>query len=122
MELTKDPELTPLAAITLLDCRTAVQCLAGSVYASMIHQANFDEGMIAAVNHSGFSAATGALTGAFLGAKLGAEALPEFYLESLEAAPFLEELAQDMVMGRQTMLIFDDHWDQKYVQGLPSTM
>lgn len=122
MELTKDPELTPLAAITLLDCRTAVQCLAGSVYASMIHQANFDEGMIAAVNHSGFSAATGALTGAFLGAKLGAEALPEFYLESLDAAPALDELAKDLVLGRQTMLIFDDHWDQKYVQGLPSTM
>ena len=121
MELTKDPELTPLAAITLLDCRTATNCLAGSVYASLIHPANFDEGMIVAVNHSGLSAATGAMTGAFLGAKLGAEALPEFYLESLEAAPFLEELAQDMVMGRQTMLIFDDHWDEKYVQGLPST-
>lgn len=120
MELTRDPELTPLAAITLLDCRTAVQCLAGSVYASMIHPANFDEGMIAAVNHSGFSAATGALTGAFLGAKLGAEALPEFYLESLDAAPTLEELARDLVIGRQTMLIFDDHWDEKYVQGMPS--
>ena len=122
MELTRDPELNPLAAMSLLDCRTGANCLAASVYAAMIHPANFDEGMIAAVNHSGYSAATGALTGAFLGAKLGAEALPEFYLESLEAAPFLEELAQDLVIGRQTMLIFDDHWDEKYVQGLPSTM
>ena len=86
----------------------------------MIHPANFDEGMIAAVNHSGYSAATGALTGAFLGARLGNDALPEFYLESLEAAPFLEELAGDIVMGRQSMLIFDDHWDEKYVQGMPS--
>ena len=120
MELTRDAELNPLAAMSLLDCRTAANCLAASVYAAMIHPANFDEGMIAAVNHSGYSAATGALTGAFLGAKLGAEALPEFYLESLEAAPFLEELAQDLVMGRQTMLIFDDHWDEKYVQGMPS--
>lgn len=120
MELTRDPELTPLAAITLLDCRTGVACLAGSVYASMIHPANFDEGMIVSVNHSGFSAATGALTGAFLGAKLGAEALPEFYLESLDAAPHLDELARDLVLGRQTMLVFDDHWDEKYVQGLPS--
>lgn len=122
MELTRDPELTPLAALSMLDCRTAARCLAGSIYASLIHPANFDEGMIAAVNHSGYSAATGALTGAFLGAKLGAEALPEFYLESLEAAPYLEELARDLVMGRQSMLIFDDHWDEKYVQGLPSTM
>ena len=75
--------------------------------------------MIAAVNHSGFSAATGALTGAFLGAKLGAEALPEFYLESLEAAPWLDELARDLSRGKQTMLIFDAHWDEKYVQGMP---
>ena len=121
MELTRDPELTPLAAMTLMDCRTGIACLAGSVYASLIHPANFDEGMIVSVNHSGYSAATGALTGAFLGAKLGAEALPEFYLESLEAAPHLEELAKDLVLGRQTMLVFDDHWDEKYVQGLPST-
>ena len=120
MKLTRDPEISPLVAMTMLDCRTGANCLAGAVYASMIHPANFDEGMIAAVNHSGYSAATGALTGAFLGAKLGE--VPEFYLESLEAAPFLEELAQDLVAGRQTMLIFDDHWDEKYVQGLPSTM
>ena len=122
MELTRDAELTPLAAMSLLDCRTGANCLAGSIYASLIHQANFDEGMIAAVNHSGFSAATGALTGAFLGARLGAEALPDFYLESLEAAPTREELAHDLVLGRQSMLIFDDHWDDKYAQGLPSTM
>lgn len=120
MELTRDPELSPLAAMSLLDCRTGPNCLAGAVYASLIHQANFDEGMIAAVNHSGYSAATGALTGAFLGARLGAEALPEFYIESLEAAPFLEELAYDLVLCRQSMLIFDDHWDEKYVQGMPS--
>lgn len=119
MALTKDPELSPLAAMTLLGCQTGAQCLAGSIYASMIHPANFDEGMIAAVNHSGYSAATGALTGAFLGARLGAEALPEFYLESLEAAPWLRVLAQDLVQQRKTMLIFDEAWDHKYVQGLP---
>lgn len=122
MELTKDPELSPLAAMTVLGCQTGAQCLAGSIYASLIHPANFDEGMIAAVNHSGYSAATGALTGAFLGAKLGAEALPEFYLESLEAAPWLRELASDLVQCRQSMLIFDDTWDQKYVQGLPPNL
>jgi len=118
--LARDPELSPLAALSLLQCRTGAQCLAGSLYASLIHPANFDEGMIAAVNHSGFSAATGALTGAFLGAKLGVDALPEFYLESLEAAPTLDELARDLVLGRQTMLIFDDHWDEKYVRSIPS--
>lgn len=118
--LSKDPELTPLAAISMLGCETAAQCLAGAVYASVIHPANFDEGMIVAVNHSGRSAAVGALTGAILGAKLGVDALPEFYLESLEQVDVLGELAEDLSQGWQVMRVFDDSWDHKYVQGMPS--
>ena len=117
--LTRDAELTPLAAMTLLGCSSVSECLAGAVYASMIHSGNFDEAMIAAVNHSGRSSAVGAVTGAILGARLGAEALPEFYLESLEPLDTLEELARDLAEGRQVSRIFDDDWDQKYVQGLP---
>lgn len=119
LALTRDVELSPLAAMILMECTTAMECLAGTVYACCIHPSNFDEAMIVSVNHSGRSGATGALTGAFLGARLGAESLPEFYLESLEVAPFLEELAQDTVDVRQVTRIFDDNWDQKYVQGLP---
>ena len=119
LALTRDPEITPLVAMTLLECTSALDCLAGAVYASAIHAANFDEAMIVSVNHSGRSAAVGALTGAILGAKLGAEALPEFYLESLEPAAVLEELADDITEGRQLSRIFNDDWDQKYVQGLP---
>lgn len=118
--LTKDPELTPLAAMTLLGCTTAAECIAGAVYACTIHAANFDEAMIVSVNHSGRSAAVGAITGAILGARLGVEALPEFYLESLEPAEVLSELAVDICEARQVMNIFDDSWDQKYVQGLPA--
>lgn len=120
MELTRDSELTTLAAMTLLGCTTASECVAGAVYASMIHMSNFDEGMIAAVNHSGRSAAVGALTGAFLGARLGADALPEFYLESLEPASVLCELADDLTQAKMVMRIFDDSWDNKYVQGMPA--
>lgn len=119
LNLTRDPELTPLAAMTLLECTTAAECVAGAVYASAIHPSNFDEAMIVSVNHSGRSCAVGALTGAILGARLGAQALPEFYLESLECAPMLAELAQDLVDCRQVSRIFDDSWDQKYVQGMP---
>lgn len=118
--LSKDVELSPLAAISMLGCTTALECLAGAVYACMIHPANFDEAVIVAVNHSGRSGAVGALTGAILGAKLGQEALPEFYLECLEAAPVLQELASDVAQGRQVMQLFDDSWDQKYVQGMPA--
>ncbi len=118
VSLTRDEEITPLVAMTLLGCTTASECLAGSVYASLIHPHNFDEGMIVAVNHSGRSAAVGAITGALLGAKLGANTLPEFYLESIESRSALEELSKDMILGRQSARIFDDRWDQKYVQGL----
>lgn len=120
IELTKDVELTPLAAMTLLCCTTASECIAGAVYACLIHMANFDEAMIVAVNHSGRSGAVGAITGALLGARLGMEALPEFYLESLETASVLEELAKDLSQDRQVIRIFDDRWDQKYVQGHPA--
>lgn len=119
VELSKDADISPLVAMSLLECTTAAECLAGAAYASIIHSGNFDEGMIAAVNHSGRSAAVGALTGAFLGAKLGYETLPEFYLESLEQAGILEELALDLAQGRQMLRIFDDNWDQKYMHGLP---
>lgn len=118
--LTKDPELTPLASMTLLGCTTAAECLAGAVYASIIHMANFDEAMIVSVNHSGRSGAVGAITGAILGARLGAEALPEFYLESLEAGDPLREIAHDLCNARQVMNLFDDSWDLKYVQGTPA--
>ncbi len=118
--LTKDPEISPLVAMFLLECVSASECLAGAAYACIVHAGNFDEGMITAVNHSGRSAAVGAITGALLGLKLGVEALPDFYLESLEQVGVLEELAGDLSQGRQIMRVFDDSWDQKYVQGLPA--
>ena len=115
LALTKDPEITPLAAMTLLECTNAVECLAGAVYASAVHPNNFDEAMIVSVNHSGRSCAVAAVAGGILGAKLGADALPDFYLESLETANVLEELANDIAEGRRTSCIFDDDWDQKYL-------
>lgn len=119
ISLTRDAELSPLAAMTLLGCTTAAECVAGAVYATTIHMANFDEAMIVSVNHSGRSGCVGALVGAIMGARLGVEALPEFYLESLETTQVLSELAKDFTQVRQVMKIFDDSWDQKYVQGLP---
>lgn len=115
----QDMELTPLAALSMLGCTTAEQCLAGAVCASLFHPNNFDEAMIAAVNHSGRSCAVGALTGAILGAKLEAAALPDFYLESLEQANILSELAEDVVQGKKLMRIFDADWEQKYTYGMP---
>ncbi len=117
--LADDPEITPLVAMTILGCTTAAECLAGSIYACCVHMGNFDEALITAVNHSGRSGAVGALTGGFMGVRMGAEELPEFYLESLEVVEILRELAKDTAQRRQFSRIFDDDWDQKYIQGMP---
>jgi len=109
----------PRAGMENLHCDTAAQCLMGAIFACLNSPDDFDTAMILAVNHSGRSAAVGALTGAILGAKLGEEALPEFYLESLEQRQILEVLAKDMAQGSITRGLFDDDWDHKYAQGLP---
>lgn len=101
-------------------CDSAEQCLQAALYATLVCGGDFDTAMILAVNHSGRSGAVGALTGGILGAYLGAEALPEFYLESLEAASILETLASDLALGSPTYGLFDHDWDQKYVQGIPA--
>jgi hypothetical protein len=54
-----------------------------------------------------------------LGAKLGQEALPDFYLESLEPIEALRQLAQDLAVGSPASGFFDIAWDQKYTHGIP---
>jgi len=60
------------------------------------------------------------VAGAILGASLGLEGIPEFYLECLESAQILAELASDMFQGcpmEQRSRMFDMEWDDKYVNG-----
>lgn len=102
-----------------MNCETAPECVAAAICVCLTCVDDFDSAMILAVNHSGRSAAVASLVGAILGAKMGVEALPEFYLESLEPAPVLEELAADLALCSPTAGLFDDDWDHKYVQGFP---
>ena len=122
LQLAADPENVHPKVMDQLVCNTAAQVLAGAAYAVSASRGDFDTAMIIAVNHSGKSAAVGAVTGALLGAALGEEALPEFYLECLEAAKLLRELGQDLyncAPGQLRTRLFDDDFDRKYVQGLP---
>jgi ADP-ribosylglycohydrolase len=116
--LASSEELSPMDAMEQLSCRTAPEVLAGAVYACITSRGDFDTAMIIAVNHSGRSAAVGAVTGALLGAKLGFEALPDFYLESLEPTETLLELSEDLLHGCPAGFggtFFDDDWDRKYL-------
>ena len=111
-------DIRPMEAMEQLRCRTASEVLAGALYACMTCHGDFDTAMITAVNHSGRSAAVGAITGAVLGLRFGEDALPEFYLESLEPVHLLRQLADDLaqssVLDRMNRL-FDDDWDRKYL-------
>jgi ADP-ribosylglycohydrolase len=120
MNLANGGTLSAHDAMEHLKCTTAAEVLAGAMYACLTNPEDFDHAMITAVNHSGRSAAVGAVAGAILGAKLGEDALPDFYMECLETADVIRELADDLIqgcpMGRRSKM-FDDTWDQKYVQG-----
>ncbi len=110
----------PVEVMEKLDCDDADQVLAGALYACLVSQDDFDRAMIVAVNHSGRSAAVGAIAGAILGIRLGEEALPDFYIECLEPAETLRELADDLYTGCPMEMgnrLFDLDWDYKYLNG-----
>lgn len=117
--LAQSQTVSPMEAMEQLRCRTAAEVLAGVLYACMTCHGDFDTAMITAVNHSGRSAAVGAITGAVLGIRFGEDALPDFYLESLEPVHLLRQLADDLaqssVLDRMNRL-FDDDWDRKYLR------
>ena len=119
-ELSRDENTLFVEAMEKLQCKTGAQVLAGTIYALLAGEEDFDTSLIIAVNHSGASAAVGALVGALLGARLGVETLPEFYLECLECGEELRELADDLCQGcpiEKGDVFFDDDWDSKYCHG-----
>lgn len=116
----ESPNLNQVEVMERLGCDSSAQVLAGAVYACLSSGEDFDAAMIAAVNHSGRSAAVGAIVGAILGLRLGEEALPEFYIECLEPAEILQELADDLYTGcpmERGNRLFDLDWDYKYLNG-----
>lgn len=122
MELAKDPQRNPVETMESIGCNTCAGVLAGAMYAVLAGRGDFDTSAIIAVNHSGKSAAVGAVAGAILGARLGEEALPEFYLECLESEKVLRSLATDLwqcYLRPGAKRLFDADWDQKYTHGQP---
>ena len=61
----------------------AEETLAIAIYCSLKYQNDFDQAIIASVNHSGDSDSTGSVTGNILGAHLGIEAIPAMYIDRL---------------------------------------
>ena len=119
LTLAESDHIAPTDAMQTLGCHTAGEVLAGAVYALATCEKDFDRAVITAVNHSGRSAAVGALTGCMLGAITGEGAIPLFYLDGLEPAETLMELAEDLTNGFSQMVgksLFDVDWDRKYLR------
>lgn len=96
----------------------AEETLAIAIYCSLKYQNDFDQAIIASVNHSGDSDSTGAITGNILGAYLGFEAIPAKYIDHLEIKDIILEIADDLYHdctiseGKDAV---DPKWLQKYV-------
>ena len=63
---------------------------------------DFEDALIAAVNHGGDSDSTGAITGNILGAAIGYEAIPGFFLDDLELHDVILRMADDIYLGTIT--------------------
>lgn len=77
------------------------EALAIALYCALKYFDDFENAMIAAVNHSGDSDSTGAVTGNILGAALGYDALPEFYKKDLELHDVILAVADDLWQGKR---------------------
>ena len=118
-EALADDGTEPMDVMEELIPKDAHGVLAAACYVCLRFPTDFDRGIVAAVNHSYDSAATGTVAGAMLGALVGTEGIPDFYLEPLELQSTLLELADDLFQGctmTKNSSLFDDTWNEKYVE------
>ena len=83
---------------------TGEEALAIALYCAVRHFDNFEQALIAAVNHAGDSDSTGAVTGNILGAAVGYEAFPQFFKDDLELHDVILHMADDLYHGEVTKM------------------
>ena len=82
----------------------AEETAAIAIYCTLKYFDNFEEAMIASVNHAGDSDSTGAVTGNILGAALGYEAIPQHFKDDLEMHELILHMADDLYSGEITKM------------------
>jgi len=90
--------------ISLGEGWTGEEALAIALYCALKHFDNFEEAIIAAVNHGGDSDSTGAVCGNILGAAIGYEAIPQFYKDDLEMHDLILHISDDLWRGNVTKM------------------
>ena len=83
---------------------TGEETLAIALFCTLKHFDNYEEAMIAAVNHGGDSDSTGAVTGNILGAAIGYEVIPQYYKDDLELHDVILHMADDLYRGSVTKM------------------
>ena len=82
------------------------------------YEHDFSAGIIAAVNHDGDSASTGALTGNILGAINGYDSIDAKWKNHLELMDVLLEMSDDLCQGclmSEYASYCDPVWAKKYI-------
>lgn len=82
---------------------TGDEALAMAIYCTAKYFNNFEQAMIASVNHKGDSDSIGAITGNILGAVVGYDAIPQFFKDYVELHDVILHVADDLWRGEVTM-------------------
>lgn len=98
LELFRDPHVKPgpEAVESLGSGWVGEEALAIAIYCALSAQGDLVKGLQLAVNHSGDSDSTGSITGNLLGASVGMQGLPQTWLEKLECADIIIQMAEDL--------------------------
>ena len=96
----------------------AEETLAIAIYCSLKYSDDFEQALIASVNHGGDSDSTGAVTGNILGAYLGLKGISKKYLDNLELKEVIFEITDDLYNDCKITeygSCHDEIWEQKYI-------
>lgn len=106
------------ACTAALGGRSAEKVLAVAVLCAQRHPDDFAGALRAAVCHGGSPAASGTLCGQIMGARLGAGALPGAWLDRLELAEVVRQIADDLAIlcpcNGETWELHDEDWLRRY--------
>lgn len=80
------------------------EALAMAIYCAAKYFGDFEQAMIASVNHKGDSDSTGAVTGNILGCVSGYEAIPQHFKQNLELHDVILHVADDLWRGKTTKM------------------
>lgn len=104
---------------------TGDEALAIAIYCSLRHWGNFEDAIVAAVNHDGDSDSTGAICGNIMGAACGLVSIPQYYKDKLELADVIIAIADDLCTGCIVSEYGDNdsleqlQWMARYINAYP---